>query len=63
MCVCVWVQVGGIKEKLLAAHRAGITRVVLPRRNEKVGQCMCRVIRDSVFYHVMNIVTFFTLTL
>ncbi len=27
--------VGGIKEKILAAHRAGITTVVLPRRNEK----------------------------
>jgi hypothetical protein len=52
MCVCVrlsqvpvWVQmiqfcwcvqVGGIKEKLLAAHRAGIRHVVLPQRNEKV---------------------------
>jgi ATP-dependent Lon protease len=51
MCVCVrlsqvpvWVQmiqfcwcvqVGGIKEKLLAAHRAGIRHVVLPQRNEK----------------------------
>jgi ATP-dependent Lon protease len=27
--------VGGIKEKLLAAHRAGIRRILLPERNEK----------------------------
>jgi ATP-dependent Lon protease len=27
--------VGGVKEKILAARRAGITHVLLPRQNEK----------------------------
>ena len=27
--------VGGIREKVLAAHRAGITTIILPRRNER----------------------------
>ena len=31
----IMIQVGGVKEKVLAAHRAGISHVIIPRRNEK----------------------------
>ncbi|MBI5876522.1 MAG: endopeptidase La [Chloroflexi bacterium] len=48
--------VGGIKQKVLAAHRAGLTRVVLPRRNakdlaelpEQVRQQVSFVLADQV---------------
>jgi ATP-dependent Lon protease len=48
--------IGGVKEKVLAAHRAGLTTVILPRRNkidlddvpEEVRQEMKFVLADTV---------------
>jgi ATP-dependent Lon protease len=40
--------VGGIKEKVLAAHRAGITRVLLPARNQKDFEDIPESARESL---------------
>jgi ATP-dependent Lon protease len=40
--------VGGIKMKILAAHRAGLTTVILPRRNERDLDDLPDDIRDAI---------------
>ncbi|MCB9556689.1 MAG: endopeptidase La [Deltaproteobacteria bacterium] len=40
--------VGGIKEKVLAAHRAGLKRVLLPERNRKDAVDIPQDIRDEI---------------
>ncbi len=40
--------VGGIKEKVLAAHRAGVKRVVLPERNKKDVVDIPKSVRDEL---------------
>ncbi len=40
--------VGGIKEKILAAHRAGIASLLLPRRNEKDLEEVPQEVRDAI---------------
>jgi ATP-dependent Lon protease len=40
--------VGGIKEKVLAAHRAGIKRVMLPARNRKDYEDIPESARDEL---------------
>src|SRR5712691_3560940 len=40
--------IGGVKEKLLAAHRIGMTTIVLPRENEKDLADIPKVVLDAV---------------
>jgi ATP-dependent Lon protease len=40
--------VGGIKEKVLAAHRAGIRRIILPKTNEKDLKEVPQEVRDEL---------------
>jgi ATP-dependent Lon protease len=42
--------VGGIKEKVLAAHRAGIRRVILPKANEKDLKEIPQEVRDDLTF-------------
>ena len=46
--------VGGIKEKSLAAHRAGILETYMPRRNEKDLEELPAEVRDSIQFHFID---------
>jgi ATP-dependent Lon protease len=46
--------VGGVKEKVLAAHRAGIRELILPARNEKDLTEIPDEIREAVRFHFVE---------
>jgi ATP-dependent Lon protease len=47
--------VGGIKEKILAARRHGLSDVVLPRQNEKhVNEDLTQELRDAMTIHLVS---------
>ena len=46
--------IGGLKEKTLAAKRAGITDVIIPRRNEKDLVDVPEDVRNSLRFHPVN---------
>jgi ATP-dependent Lon protease len=46
--------VGGIKEKLLAAHRAGIRQVLIPKKNEKDLEDVPADIRNDLAVHLIS---------
>ena len=46
--------VGGLKEKLLAAHRAGIAEVIIPQRNEADLDDVPSEVRDALRVHLVS---------
>jgi ATP-dependent Lon protease len=46
--------IGGVKQKVLAAHRAGLTEVVLPKRNEGDLDDLPEQVRDAMTFHLAD---------
>ena len=46
--------IGGVKQKVLAAHRAGLTEVILPRRNEIDLDDIPEKVREEIRFHIVD---------
>jgi ATP-dependent Lon protease len=46
--------IGGVKQKVLAAHRAGLTEVVLPFRNGPDLDDVPEAVRDAMTFHLVS---------
>ncbi|GLH97701.1 endopeptidase La [Phytohabitans aurantiacus] len=46
--------IGGVKQKLLAAHRAGLTEVIIPARNEPDLDDLPESVRSALTIHVVG---------
>ncbi len=44
-------EIGGVKEKVIAAHRAGINSVILPKNNKKDLEDMPKAVMKDVTFH------------
>ncbi|MEV4544855.1 endopeptidase La [Micromonospora echinaurantiaca] len=45
--------IGGVKQKLLAAHRAGLTEVIIPKRNEPDLDDLPAEVREALTIHTL----------
>ncbi|MFD2765026.1 endopeptidase La [Micromonospora eburnea] len=45
--------IGGVKQKLLAAHRAGLTEVIIPKRNEPDLDDLPTEVREALTIHTL----------
>ncbi len=46
--------IGGVKQKVLAAHRAGLTTVILPKRNEGDLDDVPERVREDMTFHLVG---------
>ena len=46
--------VGGVKDKILAAARAGITRIILPSENERDLEDIPADVREKMEFHLVE---------
>ncbi|MBA3671071.1 MAG: endopeptidase La [Gemmatimonadaceae bacterium] len=46
--------IGGLKEKVLGAHRAGITTIILPKENEADMEDIPEEVRDQLTFHCVS---------
>jgi ATP-dependent Lon protease len=46
--------IGGVKQKVLAAHRAGLTEVILPARNGGDLEDVPQAVRDQMTFHLAS---------
>ena len=46
--------IGGVKQKILAAHRAGLTEVIVPLRNEMDLDDVPEAIREDMTFHAVD---------
>ena len=46
--------IGGVKQKVLAAHRAGLTEVVLPARNGPDLEDVPEAVREEMTFHLAS---------
>jgi ATP-dependent Lon protease len=46
--------IGGVKEKVLGAHRAGIKEIILPRQNEADLEDIPAEVRDALVFHPVS---------
>jgi ATP-dependent Lon protease len=46
--------IGGVKQKVLAAHRMGLKEVILPKRNEKDIDDVPESVRNEMTFHLAS---------